>query len=250
MGTPVYPRDMATEFNKVRRDVKNAFTSANQRTGMAKIGAAIIEITGELIMQAGAKLTAKYANDVNAFFVGRHTTDEGDEVEGLIVRRPNGNIVLHNWGNDILDGAFAIYDNRGNMIFGDDAVSKQGLSKPWLPYTSIRYSEVTNPLDVTTSATFVDHHLVMGFMQHPKISVYGYVSCNGDDVAEIQLIQPDSAAVVANSGSVTSGWVLLEGIHDTYTFGSEFQYNLQVRKVSGTGTGVGFTPVRIYGRES
>lgn len=38
MGTPNYPKDMATEWNKLKRDVKDAFTSANQNIGKNKVG--------------------------------------------------------------------------------------------------------------------------------------------------------------------------------------------------------------------
>jgi len=53
MGTPNYPRNMADEWNKLKRQVKDTYTSANLRKGMAKIGAKVIEVSGYLNITNG-----------------------------------------------------------------------------------------------------------------------------------------------------------------------------------------------------
>ncbi|TNH21442.1 hypothetical protein FHG89_31635 [Micromonospora orduensis] len=53
MGTPNYPPNMGDEWNKLKRDVKGAFTSANLRVGMAKIGAKVVEVSGRLNITNG-----------------------------------------------------------------------------------------------------------------------------------------------------------------------------------------------------
>lgn len=249
MGTPLYPKDMASEWNKLRRDVRNAFTSANLRTGMAKIGAKVIEITGQLALNAGAILTAKYDNNIDALRIGPVTWN-GLPAGQFAVKRFDGSIALQVFGGTGVTGYFSIQDPAGHIIMSDDAISGQGLARPWLPYTWYRTNQMFSPLDISTSTTFATHHSLFGYMQHPKINIMGWVQCNGSDTAEVRIRQPGSGKIVATSGTVGSGWIILVGNHDEYEFGNGFQYDIEVRRVSGTGTGVGFTIVRAYGQQS
>lgn len=248
-GTPNYPRDMASEFNRLRKDVKNAFTSANLRTGMAKIGAKTIEITGELILNAGAALRAQYVNGVNAFSVAQGYYNS-HPISQVAIKRFDGSMVFQVFGGELESGYFSIQDRLGNIIISDDGVTGAGLARPWLPYHWVRTADITSPKDLSTSTTFAAHHTTMGEVQHPKIRITGYVVCNGSDVAEVRLRDPGSGTVIWTSGNVTSGWLVKEGNHPNYNFADDFQYDIEVRRVSGTSTGVGFTPVYIYGRQS
>lgn len=249
MGTPNYPRDFASEFNRVRREVKNAFTSANLRTGMAKIGAKVIEITGELALNAGAILRAEYDNGVDALFIGKHTYN-GNPVGKFSIKRYDGTEALQIFGGANEAGFFSIQDRNGNIIMSDDSVSGTGLATPWVPYGHVRTAKLTAPDDLSTSASFSAHHTFGSKLQHPKFRVFGYVICNGADVAEIRVRNPATGNVLATSGSVTSGWLTLEGAPDDYTHMANFNYDIEVRRVSGTSTGVGFTPLVVYGRQS
>lgn len=249
MGTPNYPKDMASEWNQLKRDVRNAFTSSNLRTGMAKIGAKVIEITGTLALNAGATLIAKYDNGVNALRLGPSIYN-GITVGQFTVRRYDGSTAMQVFGGPGVAGFFSIHDQAGNIIFSDDSASGQGIGRPHLAYSWVRTSQITTPQDLSTSTSFSAHHSLFGQMQHPRIQIMGYVTCNGSDLAEVRLRQPGSGKVVSTTGTVGTGWVWLEGPHDEYDFGKDFQYDVEVRRVSGTSTGVGFTIVKAEGRQT
>ncbi|MBQ1045324.1 hypothetical protein KBX03_22705 [Micromonospora sp. C72] len=228
--------------------MRSNFTSANMRKGMAKIGARVIEITGELILEAGAKLSAKYENGVEAFAVQKAWY--GDIPVGqVLIKRFNGSPAMEVFGGSDEPGFFAIYDQENNIILSDDAVSKKGLARPYIPYEVFRIPDLTSPADLTTSSTFVPHHGIINQQQHPKIRVLVYVHCNGSDVAQVRL--RDASTVIATSPNLSGDqWYYLEGSHVGYEFGKEFQYDIEIRRVSGTSSGVGFTPIYAMGIQS
>lgn len=249
MGTPRYPRDFASEWTQLKRDVKNAYTSANMRTGMAKIGAKVIEITGELIMNAGARLVAKYDNGVDAFAVEQVPLGD-DTVNQVMIRRYDGSPCLEVWGGEGNPGYFAISDQSGHIILSDDGVTGQGLARPYLSYTAFRTSRLTSPEELTTSSSFTPQFTIINQQQHPRIRILVYVQCNGSDVAQVRIKDVSSGTAVAQTANVTSGWHYLEGNHANYSFGDEFQYDIEIRRVSGTSAGVGMTFVYGMGIQS
>lgn len=248
MGTPNYPKDMASEWNRLRRDVKNAFTSANLRTGMAKIGAKVIEITGTLALNAGATLIAKYANGRYALWIGQSSFN-GTPVGQLIIRRFDGSTALQVFGGNGEPGFFSIQDRTGNIIMSDDAGSSVGLARPWIPYHLVDYWEIANPVHANNTSTFEKQHSVMGQAQHPKITIFGYMSAGASDGAEVRLVDSGNGNVLASASTTGSNWLTLTAEHPDYEFGRDFWYNLEVRRVSGSGA-VGFTPTRAYGRQT
>lgn len=249
MGTPNYPKDMASEWNKLRRDVKNAFTSANLRTGMAKIGARVIEITGTLALNAGATLVARYTNGRSALWIGQSLFN-GTPVGQLIIRRFDGSTALQVFGGTGEPGYFSIHDRTGNIIMSDDAGSSIGLARPWLPYHTVDYWHITQPVHTSNNSTFAKHHAVMGQAQHPKITIFGYMSSTvGTDVSEVRLVDNGNGNVLATASSTGSNWVTLTANHPDYEFGRDFWYDIEVRRVSGSGN-VGYTPTRAYGRQT
>lgn len=247
MGTPNYPKNIATEWNKLQRDVKNAFTSANARKRMERIGTRVIEITGSLIMNAGAMLAAKYANGVNALWVGQ-AQYEGTTVGQVAVRRYDGSTAMQVFGGEGVPGYFSIQDREGNIIMSDDGATAKGLARPWLPYHFVDYTEIATPVHTTTSTGFAKHHAIFGQSQHPKITMMGYVAASGSDTAEVRIVDSGSGEIIATSGAV-AGWVTLTANHPNYLFGQDFWYDIEVRRVAGTAP-VGFTPVRVYGRQT
>ncbi|MEV4269499.1 hypothetical protein [Micromonospora aurantiaca (nom. illeg.)] len=248
MGTPKYPKNFSDEWRQIKRDVKNAYTSSNSRKGMAKIGTRIIEVTGELILEAGAKLAAKYENGVEAFAVQKSWY--GDIPVGqVLIRRFNGSPAMEVFGGADDTGFFAIYDQNNNIILSDDGVTKKGLARPYIPYGSFRIPDLTTPADLTTSSTFVAHHGIINQQQHPRIRVLVFVHCNGSDVAQVRM--KDASTVIATSPNLSGDqWYYLEGEHAGYEFGKEFQYDLEIRRVSGSSSGVGFTPIYAMGIQS
>lgn len=249
MGTPNYPKDLPSEFNRMKRDIRNAFTSANLRTGMAKIGAKIIEITGELNLNPGAILSAQYDNGTNALFVGQ--TIYNDAPRGHVaIRRYDGSLALWVFGGPNDPGYFSIRDREENIILSDDSVTSRGLARPWIPYTTQETPKILTPSLLVTSSTYTAAHTVAGVMQHPRIKATVYLQTTGTDVGQWRLTNPTTGVVLGTSATSTGGWSVIEASHDNYVFGEEFKYDLEVRRVSGTSTGVGITPTSVYGRQS
>lgn len=248
MGTPNYPKDLSSEWNKLRRDVKSAFTSANLRTGMAKIGAKVIEITGQLELNPSAILAVKYANSVNALWIGP-VTYNGHDVGQFIVRRYDGSTALQVFGGPLEAGFFSINDKAGNIIMSDDAGSGQGLGRPWLPYNVIDTRDIALP-QMITSSTFTAVYTVSGYMQQPKCEVYGWLRTDGSDVAEIRVRNPNTGTVLYTSAGNTGNWKSMLFNHENYNFGDAFRYDVEIRRSSGTSTGVGFALTRATGQQT
>lgn len=249
MGTPNYPKDLASEWTKLRRDVKNAFTSANLRTGMAKIGAKVIEVTGSLILNAGAKFIAKYDNNVDAFIV-----DQGflgsTPVGRVLIQRYNGTRLFEVFGGEDDPGFFSFKDMAENIIISEDAGSGQGLARPWLPYNATAYADILLPRTMVTSSTFTGVQHVAGYMQHPRAEIFGWLRTDGSDVAEIRVRNPNTGTVLYTSSGNTSTWKSMTFNHQDYEFGNSFGYDVEIRRTSGTSTGVGFTLTRAHGIQS
>lgn len=252
MGTPNYPRDMASEWNQMKRDVKNAFTSANLRTGMAKIGAKVIEITGQLSLNAGATLITRYTNNNTSMLVGKHSTGD-TPIQGFWFRRPDGTIAIWAWGDDNNNGFLAMYDKQEHVIFGDDGASGQGLSRPYIPYNVVKTSEIFVAPTINTTATFSPHMTVAGFKQHPKIFLRCYLYVLGNDVAQVRLYDPNTSTVMFTSGLVSaadSSYLDILVPHVDYNFGEYFKYDVEIKRAAGTGPGVGVIVLVTEGRQS
>jgi hypothetical protein len=248
MGTPNYPKDFASEWNQVKRDVKNAFTSANLRTGMAKIGAKVIEITGELALNAGAVLRTKYQDGSTALYIGPATAG-GEPVQAFILRRPNGARALDMYGGETLPGFIAIWDMADNIIVSDDAESGQGLARPYIPHTFVETSKLTSPTTMVTTSSWTSVHTIQGIMQHPKIRLGGSFVGLGGDTGRIRLVSNGIAFWTSGVlGSTT--WVDETIAHHDYNFMTKFTYDIQVMRASGSSSGVGFTPTFVIGRQS
>lgn len=251
IGTPNYPKDMASEWQKLRRDVKNNFTSANVRKGIQVFGKGLIDIFIGLVLHPGAYLRSLYTNGNESVFIGTHEV-AGQEVEGVIIRRPSGALSFWSYGTTAQDSFWSFWDRQGNIVLSDDADSGTGLARPWLTYNTVRTSTLNNPPDTTTSTTFVAHHTISGWMQHPKISAYLYVVSTTSpftDNAQVQLRDPTSGAVIAQSGSINNNYTILEGVHPNFMFGGFFRYDLEIRRTSGSGS-VGVTPLAVVGRQT
>lgn len=249
MGTPNYPRDLASEWNKLRRDIKGAFTSANVRTGMAKIGAKVIEVTGELILNPGAQFGLKYKNGNYAMRL-RNAIIGGKDVQQISFYRYDTTAVMQMYSGEGEPGFFSVFDQDGNIIISNDAGSGQGLARPWLPYTFIDYDDLLLPKKMITSSTFSSVHHVAGFMQHPRVEIYGYLRADGSDVAEIRVKNPNTGTVLYTASGQTTGWKSMVFNHQDYEFGNGFSYDVEIRRTSGTSTGVGFTVTKAHGVQS
>jgi len=252
MGTPNYPKDMGTEWQKMKRDIKSNFTSANSRKAFQSISNGILHVYNGLLLHAGAFFRSLYANGNDSLYIGRHTDGSGHDVEGMIITRPNGALAFWTYGTPAGDSFWAMYDKQDHIIMSDDAVSGQGIGRPWIPYNTVRTVLLTTPADTTTSTSYVSHHTISGVMQHPRISIRAYVSSQTSpftDGAQIRIFDPSTGTQIAQSAATVNNWVDLVGNHVNYDFGASFVYDIQIRRTSGSGA-VGTTLVYASGVQS
>lgn len=236
---------MATEWNRLKREVKNNFTSANVRKGITNLTNGVVEVFNSLVIQPGAKFISKYSNNADAVVIGQHELG-GDTVEGVSIRRADGSLAFWTYGSSFV----SIWDRQGNIVLSDDAQSGNGVARPWLEYRTIRTAELTTPPDVTTSATFVSHYTTSGYRQHPKIQVEVATYATSSSTLEIEIYNPGTSTSLATSGTVSGGQIItITATHDDIDFGDFFKYDLRVRRISGAGN-VGFTPLVTTARQS
>lgn len=249
MGIPNYPKSFADEWTQIKRDVKNAYTSANLRTGMAKIGARVIEITGHLILNAGASLIAKYDNGQNAFYI-HHTEYGGGTVGQTVIQRYDGSMAFQVFGGEHDPGYVSIHDAVGNAILAEDGASRQGLQRPYLAYNFVQTSHILLPPSLHTGGGYTPQWTVSGEQQHPVIRIQFRVYASGGDQAQVRIFDPDTGTVIAQTGVVGDTIMHLEGPHASYDFGRDFKYDIEIRRTSGAGPGVGLTLLKAEGKQS
>lgn len=250
-GTPKYPKDQGTEWMNLKTQVKNAFTSANSRVPYQKITAGILRVASSLEIMAGAFIKFVYSNSIIGMVMGRHTSGS-DPVDGVFIRRVDGSTAFWIFTR-VSDGYgfSALYDQSNNIIFSDDGNSSVGIARPWIPLTWADTGELTAPPTrrqaTGTTDTVVQSTIVP--QQHSHMELYGYIwVATAGATAEVKLKNLSNGTTVT-SITAPDGYVQLSGPVGSYTFGDWNQYDITIRRASGTGN-VGFTTVALVGRQS
>lgn len=236
MGTPNYPKDMGTEWQKLKREVKGAFTSGNLRKGFQQLSAGILDVFGKLVIHPGGSLVSQYTTGTTALLIGTHfLSGGGGQVEGVIIRRPSGSLVFWTYGQGGSDSFWALYDKGGRIIFSDDAASGKGIATPWLPYNVVRSLEIVTPPDTTQSSTYQSFYTITGWMQHPKIVVKAKSINAGSATSQVRIKDSVTGTVIAETATLAAGShdIELTGDHVNWEFGKYFKYDVEYRRVSG-----------------
>jgi hypothetical protein len=244
MGTPRYPKDMATEWQALRRKVSNTFTSSNSRVGTESIARKIVNVFSGLIINAGAFLKSLYSNGNDAFYIGEYDYD--GTVEGIYMNRPNGAPVMKVWADGAVDGFWSFFDKQGNLVMADDDIAGEGLALPLFPYNWVRTSTLTTPVDTNSTTTYVPHYTVWDNAQNPQFSMRLYVQCTGTAKAKIRLHDTFFGAYFYESPELDTGFQVLDCPHNIFSAGIEFIYDIEVKVSSGTGS-VGITVMNLQG---
>lgn len=253
MGTPLYPKDLGTEWMKLKTNVKDAFTSANSRVPYAKIGAGVLKVFQSLEIQAGAVLRFMWPGGIIGMLLGRHTQGP-DDADGMFILRPDGSTAF--WvSNRVSDGYgfTAIYDQSGNIIFSDDGDSQKGIGRPWLAHSLVNTVEIANPPAVRQTSSTTDVALVSTFavMQHSHMFFYGFVSIfTAGGIAEVKFKNLTTGITMHTvSGISASGFISGSFDVGSYDFGDIHQIDITARRSGGTGI-VGLTMISLHGRQS
>ena len=236
---------------KLKREVKNAFTSANSRVPYQKIGAGVVQIFSSLQIQAGAFLRFSFATNATGMLMGRHYAG-AEAVDGMFMRRADNSLAFWTYTR-VSDGYgyTAIYDRQGNILLSDDANIQKGLARPWLSYTFANWTELGNPPAARIASTTSDTDIIVAHSnaQHGRARANGYVYIQtAPATAEVKFWSyPDNILL----GSFTSdgGWQLLDFNLTDWEFGNSYYVKVSVRRASGSGN-VGFTLVSLIGAQS
>lgn len=109
------------------------------------------------------------------------------------------------------------YDRSGNMLFGDDEITGQGISRPYLHFPPIP-SNLS--IQSTTNNTMTNLWDLPGVKQHARleVQVYAYIDTGGT-TGEVDLYDDGTSTVIAGPTAFTSGGVpitlngLVSGAH-------------------------------------
>jgi hypothetical protein len=254
MGTPLYPKDQATEWQNMKKDVRMLFTSASYRRALQQIGATALKVWKSIEIQAGAFLSFKYGNGTEGIYIGRHSTGS-DDADGLIIRRSDGSPAMWIYSRTSDGYGFsALYDKSGNIIFSDDGNTGTGMARPWLSYGGLVHTtELVAPPAARQTSNTTDTSVVTFVMpdQHPRIRVQGYVYNPGGGTNNVKLIEPSSGTTLySNTYAGTNyGWFDFTVTNPNFDFGTVRIYDITIRRSAGAGA-VGITIVSVMGVQS
>lgn len=251
MPTPLYPKDQGTEWMNLKRQVKDAFTSANSRVPYAKIGAGIVRVFTSLVIEAGAYLAARYENGAYGLFFGTFSLS-GIDHQGFVIFNPEGSTAFQTYyRNSDAYGFTAVWDRSNNIVLSDDGDSGKGLGRPWIPHTFVDTSEIANPPAARQTSGTTDVSVVTIFspVQHSKLHFQAYVTIAvGGSTAEVKF-KDISNGLTLYTGTSGGGYISSDFSIGDYTFGDEHQIDITIRRASGSGA-VGLTLLACHGRQS
>lgn len=252
MGTPLYPKDMGTEWMNLKKQVKDAFTSANSRVPYQKIAAGVLKVSSSLEVLAGAFIKFSYGAGGTGMILGRHSTG-GENAEGIFINRNDGSTAFWIF-NRLSDGyGFTVlYDQDHNGIFADDGNSGKGIARPWIPVTWSDTVNLASPPSTRITGLTTDVAVQTAFpnIQHPYMHYVCYVyTAVGGSTVELKFKDPGLGTTL-HSATVGSGWVSGDfAINTDHDFGTDKNLDLTIRRASGSGN-VGISLVSLYGRQS
>jgi hypothetical protein len=202
---------------------------------------------------------------------GNLTIDGGE----LVMLAPNG-VIVARWGDVVFGGAsrgwelnyadgsrgfilggsegnqaIAMYDQSGNYVFTTDAISKNGLGRPYLNYPLVP-SLGTDNVNVgpfwpsTTSTSYVEMFHLFTPIQHPKV-VFGLGTAANGGATDWRFMINDEV-IASGSGSSAATTYEIPGWGESITPLS--RHNLKVEAKNTTGSRSWVQWDACYGKES
>ncbi|HVK21383.1 MAG TPA: hypothetical protein VM677_08485 [Actinokineospora sp.] len=215
----------------------------------AGLASAIIR-RGGLSLLDDAFLKMVSSADVQILYIG----PDGGGRQVVAIKRDNGSDILYTYAALGGNQYWALTDNGSRVIVSDDAISGEGLARPYLAGfpSGGRYTDWRS----TQSATFEPLTKVGMFKHHPRlyVGVRHTTDVDPTTLGEIRVkvdqtgqIVGSVAAVGFTQSSTLFGPVALTGLgHMQY-----FDVMIEARKTAGGGTGiVRAEPAFVYGVQS
>jgi hypothetical protein len=232
------PEDLVARIKRLETEVARLSRGSTLANSVLSQGTMEVRTdTGAVIQQVGAIPWA------------------GTTVYGSAQYRANGTVVSVNWDVPGGGGYFSFYDEQGNGLFANDTVSNQGISRPYLQYTAMPYSEVLTPPQSTTSATFTPLHRCHFQRQQPWVRTWLITQADAATTGEVRLAVAGSAITAA---AITAASTAIAAASNAYQvvdaelpgdFLGFSSVDVEARRVSGAGAirvGVAF----VSGRQS
>lgn len=148
--------------------------------------------------------------------------------------------------------AIQIKDPSNNEIFGNDAGSGVGISRPWLPYlmspTTTATQSGTTYLPATTNAAYTAIWRGFNPIFHPRIAYGVNMIATGTPGWQIRMDDGTGLVVVASGTGSASGTFNVPGWGTTTNPASVREIVLEARNTGGGTTHIGID--RLYGRQS
>lgn len=242
MGIPRYPKDMASEWQKTQRDIKNLFTSANVRKALTQVSTGALDILGTLNILPGGKMNAQYTNGNSAMYIGP-VSDGNAQGEGVIFRRGDGSEVIYLEGFSDEASTFRITDKNEEIIVSDDELG--GLSHPYIPHP---FSTVVN-MPSNNTGTFVTVQKTWIQKQHPRLHIsfeYDITSTTGEINIVVEGGTGDGTVLVLANLATGSGTVEVGPVDLPGEYLETYYILVQTRVDTGSGD-VGCVVLGAYG---
>jgi hypothetical protein len=156
-----------------------------------------------------------------------------------VVFRESGELAfaVYNGGQGAGSPQFwSLWDRASNIVASDDAVSGQGLARPYLPirFASLDMSNASG----TTSGTFTDLEQALAFKQHPKVNVTAPVIGDAGTAGEFRLWDATHSVQLGSTFTLSAGaftYASWTGIAVNGAHLSTVDLRLQGRRTAGTG---------------
>lgn len=224
--------DMARRLAALEREVREL--RAARRLQNASVG------SGGLRIVDGGRLSVETPEGRRMVDVGAISSSEYDHADGTkqqatFLRRDDGLIYFGCYayppGGSGEVQAWRFYDHDGNNILSEDSESGTGLARPWLPMnTPVSSDSAQWPR--TTVATFSTISTSWNTKWQPRMRVYGLTAAVGTATGDVQLLV--NGAAWGPSVSIGSNIDYTGDIPGD--IGSQFQLEVQARRVTGTGS--------------
>jgi hypothetical protein len=245
-----YPKSMGTEWNKLKQDVKSAWTAANSRKPYQKIGSGILSVSTSLTVLAGAFIKFVWSTGNDGVYIGRYSLG-GQDYDGVIIY-DRDNVFSFVSQSRVSDGYryTALYDKQANIVVSNDAGSGEGLARPWLEHSFVNTAELVSPPTSRQNSTTTDAAVVSALVpvQHSYLNLRAYVYNPGGGSNQVKVKDVTNGVdLFAQTYAGTNyGFINETFAFSSADFGDDIQLDVTIRRTSGAGA-VGITVLGLVG---
>lgn len=227
-GPPPQPND------RLEHEIKSLWSTVRELARKTLYRAVIS--AGGLLIRDGGEFEVQTENGTPMFFLGKLNAG-GTDYRGIRLKRENGTDMFYNGlvASDANKVYFAWLDRDGNVIVSDDAVTGEGLARPWLSMPTVPV--LASMIPRTTSATYASVYSTGWVIkQQPSCDVHALLystggatgnaryTCNGVQVGNVE---PIAAGMF--------GWTAIQVFDFPGSYNDYVRVELQVQRTNAVG---------------